>query len=57
MFAFSFFFVFCARVATDEVEQDIAAFEGEMGEVREKMDKLKSVLYTKFGSAINLEEE
>jgi prefoldin subunit 4 len=27
--------------ATDEVEQEIAAFEGEMGDVREKMDALK----------------
>ena len=43
--------------ASEEVEQDITGLEGEMQDVRQDMDKLKNVLYSKFGNAINLEED
>mmetsp|Transcript_346 Transcript_346/g.798 ORF Transcript_346/g.798 Transcript_346/m.798 type:complete len:128 (-) Transcript_346:126-509(-) len=42
--------------AAEEVEQDISALEGEMGDVKTKMEDLKTKLYSKFGTAINLEE-
>mmetsp|Transcript_38898 Transcript_38898/g.83353 ORF Transcript_38898/g.83353 Transcript_38898/m.83353 type:complete len:128 (+) Transcript_38898:107-490(+) len=42
--------------AAEEVEQDISALEGEMGGVKTKMEDLKTKLYSKFGTAINLEE-
>ena len=43
--------------AQEEVDQDVVALEGEMGEVRSKMDELKTTLYSKFGNTINLEDD
>ena len=43
--------------ATEEAREEITQLEGEIGDVRKNMDELKGVLYAKFGSAINLEEE
>ena len=40
----------------DEVEEDVTKLEGELGDVRTKMDELKATLYSKFGNTINLEE-
>ena len=40
----------------DQVEEDVTKLEGELGDVRTKMDELKATLYSKFGNTINLEE-
>lgn len=41
---------------TERITRDREGLEQEAVEVREKMAQLKSLLYGKFGDAINLEE-
>ena len=42
---------------TEEIKQGAKGIEDKLDESKKKMNKLKSVLYSKFGNSINLEEE
>jgi prefoldin subunit 4 len=41
--------------ATGKIEGEISAIEEKLGEIREEMRGLKTVLYARFGRSINLE--
>jgi chaperonin cofactor prefoldin len=42
--------------ALDEAQARIREIEGEMRDVRARMQELKTTLYARFGSSINLED-
>lgn len=42
---------------TDSTQADIGKLSEQLTEVKEEIKKLKGLLYAKFGSSINLEEE
>lgn len=42
--------------ALDETQEQISGLEAELGDVRQQMAELKTVLYARFGNSINLEE-
>ena len=42
---------------SDEVAEEVQGLEGELGSIEGEMGDLKKLLYGKFGTAINLEED
>ena len=42
---------------SDEVAEEVRGLEGELGSIEGEMGDLKKLLYGKFGTAINLEED
>jgi prefoldin subunit 4 len=41
--------------STTKIEEDVTAFEEQLGTIREEMTQLKVELYARFGRSINLE--
>ncbi|MCJ1475514.1 hypothetical protein MMC13_004177 [Lambiella insularis] len=41
--------------STEKIEEEVSVVEEKLGELREEMQKLKVVLYARFGRSINLE--